>query len=56
MREIRLTTVTISHENGTYSATRDDVVDIEDIMQLIKGVLLSVGFSEEIIKEYIPTR
>jgi predicted house-cleaning noncanonical NTP pyrophosphatase (MazG superfamily) len=56
MKEIRLTTVTISHENGTYSATQQNIVDIADMMELIRGVLLNVGFSAENIEEYIPAR
>ena len=50
---MKITTVTITHENGTYSASRQDVVTIEDMMQLIRGVLLSVGFDVKNVEEYI---
>ena len=51
--KIKLTTVSITHEGGTYSATEENIVHIDDMMQLVRRVLLAVGFSAANIAEYI---
>lgn len=53
MTKIKLTTVSITHEGGTYSATEENIVHIDDMMQLVRRVLLAVGFSAANIAEYI---
>ena len=52
--ETPMTTVTISNMHGTYSATVYGELDMDAMMNLIRSVLLSVGYSEENIEEYIP--